>query len=154
LRKRAAREQEKTEKQSVERRIETVKQKLMAAAAALLVCFLVLVIGYGFLHPDSYGELKGTWGTFRIVITLASGILFYVLILHLLTGLSERASEKKRKLALTLAVAAAIGLQLFLTIRYPVQIWWDNTSVLSSAISIVDHKQEYFDQIYFNQLGH
>ncbi len=138
----------------MERRIETVKQKLMAAAAALLVCFLVLVIGYGFLHPDSYGELKGTWGTFRIVITLASGILFYVLILHLLTGLSERASEKKRKLALTLAVAAAIGLQLFLTIRYPVQIWWDNTSVLSSAISIVDHKPEYFDQIYFNQLGH
>ncbi|MCR5282302.1 MAG: glycosyltransferase family 39 protein [Lachnospiraceae bacterium] len=138
----------------MERRIETVIQKLMAVAAALLVCFLVLVIGYGFSHPDSYGELKGTWSTFRMVVTLASGILFYLLLLHLLTGLLERAGGKKRRLALILAVAAAVCLQLFLTIRYPVQIWWDNTSVLSSAISIVDHRPEYFDQIYFNQLGH
>ncbi len=129
-------------------------QNLMAIPLVMLTVLLSVVIVFGLLHPDSYGELAAIWSLGRRVLVLAAGIgLFLFLLLLLFTFLEKLHDAGQRKVLLCLCICAFL-MQVFLVLRYPLQIWWDNTSVLTSAISIVTGEKSWFDVIYFNQVGH
>ena len=129
-------------------------QKLMWIVYLMLAVFLSVVIGSGLIRPDSFGTLRGVWSPAVTICMLGGGVLLFLLLLSAVFAGVFSLQEKTRFRLLLILTLAGVTVQIFLTVRYPLQIWWDNTSVLSSAISIVTGQKEYFDKIYFNQLGH
>ena len=129
-------------------------QKLMGIPQFMLIALMATVFVFGLFHPDSFGELESVWSPLRRVVTLLCGIALFLMSFILLTGGLGRLRESRQRAVLGALTAVAFGVQLFLVLRYPLQIWWDNTSVLTSAISIVTGEKSWFDVIYFNQVGH
>ncbi|MCR4691689.1 MAG: hypothetical protein K5739_10125 [Lachnospiraceae bacterium] len=128
--------------------------KLILIPYVMLILFLVIVIGFGFVHPDSDGALRGVFSAPVMVLLLIAGVLLYLLVMGVLFRRLPGEEGKSPCYMLIIASVLAVGLQVFLTVHYPLQIWWDNTSVLTSAISNVYNMPECFDFEYFNQLGH
>ena len=85
---------------------------------------------------------------------MTAGLFLSLLLIWAVSYAMARMTPKKETGILLILTGAALAAQLFLLFHYPIQIWWDNTSVLSSAISIVTGHHEWFDKDYFNQLGH
>ncbi len=129
-------------------------QQLILIPLMMLAVLLLPVIGFGMLHPDSYGELREIWSGKKTLAMMCAGVFLFLCIFSLVSSLIFKLNDKKRKHMLLILAAAGLMVQLILVLRYPIQIWWDNTSVLSSAISIVTGNRSFFDKDYFNQLGH
>ncbi len=129
-------------------------QNLIWIVYVLLAVLLLLVIGFGVIHPDSYGQLREVWSGKKTLFMMGAGLFLSLLLIATASYVMARMTPKKETGILIVMTGAALILQLILLFRYPIQIWWDNTSVLSSAISIVTGHHEWFDKDYFNQLGH
>ncbi|MCR5418344.1 MAG: glycosyltransferase family 39 protein [Lachnospiraceae bacterium] len=129
-------------------------QKLMGIPYVLLILFLTIVILFGWIHPDSYGELENAWPLIKRVVMMTAGVGVFMCLSAAAFHLTDKLSGKKAALCLGILSVVAFFLQLLLILRYPLQIWWDNTSVLTSAISVVTGDRSCFDVIYFNQVGH
>ncbi|MBR6315954.1 MAG: hypothetical protein IKR58_03025 [Lachnospiraceae bacterium] len=129
-------------------------QNLIWIVYVMLAVLLLLVIGFGVMHPDSYGELRSVWSGKKTLFMMTAGLFLSLLLIWAVSYAMARMTPKKETGILLILTGAALAAQLFLLFHYPIQIWWDNTSVLSSAISIVTGHHEWFDKDYFNQLGH
>ncbi|MBO4336639.1 MAG: glycosyltransferase family 39 protein [Lachnospiraceae bacterium] len=129
-------------------------QKLIFIPYFMLAAFLIPVIGFGMLHPDSYGSLREVWSAKKTLVMTGAGVFLFLCLFIFTASLLNRLIKAAGKKVLIVLSLLAVALQLFLVLAYPIQIWWDNTSVLSSAISIVTGNKSYFDVDYFNQLGH
>ena len=129
-------------------------QDLIRIPYVILMILLLIVIGFGFLHPDSYGELIKVWSGKKTAVCLAAGIFVFLCPVLFLSSFIIKLKHRQKAIVIAALSILGIILQIALIVRYPIQIWWDNTSVLSSAISVVTRNKEYFDYDYFNQLGH
>ncbi|MBR4758810.1 MAG: hypothetical protein IK078_01495 [Lachnospiraceae bacterium] len=132
----------------------TKLQNLIWIVYVLLAVLLLTVIGFGIMHPDSYGELRSVWSGKKTLFMMVAGIFLFLFLLAAANYSMKKTEEKKKTAILMVLTVIGFALQLLFLLRYPIQIWWDNTSVLTSAISIATGHHEWFDKDYFNQLGH
>ncbi|MCR4690695.1 MAG: glycosyltransferase family 39 protein [Lachnospiraceae bacterium] len=123
------------------------KKGMVALIRLLLAAGLFILLFFGMRHWDAEDLFRWAWrGKMLFALSVAgTGALF--LIANMLTGLFT-----KKPVILHLLTGMAILLQLFLVVRYPLQVNWDTNNTIVTAIGIIQNKPEWIDVSYFGMV--
>lgn len=120
----------------------------------LLLLSMLVIFLYGILNWDSVGTVKNLWSDKRIlfiILTGIAGLLFSTCLFHKILANCKKCVRYFVYISLTVL---AVAVQIFIIFRYRVQLGWDNTDVLTSAISIISKDKALFSQNYFEIYKH
>lgn len=135
--------------QKGEKNCKILKNIIVSAGLFLLWICVFIIFAYGTINWDPEGVVRSTWSPRRLVFIFLCGFFALTGMVVFYQKLICRQTPAFRRGFYVFVIVLAVSIQVFLIFRYQIQMGWDNTDTLVSAISLITGDKTYFSDHYF-----
>lgn len=132
-----------------EKSCKILKNIIVSAGLFLLWICVFIIFAYGTINWDPEGVVRSTWSPRRLLFIFLSGFCSLIGIVVFFNKFIRKQRLFFRRNFYVIAISLAVLVQVFLVFRYQVQMGWDNTDTLVSAISLITGDKTFFSYQYF-----